>query len=130
LLATIYAQWLTVPVVDQFGNPLDPMYNGVDVKEDNNIPINQTISNGTYLDPVGPVEPVAQVLAGGNAEAEFFKMNTIFHLHPRNGHAIQGYMVEVGGWTLTGGPDGWSFVRTLDWTTDDDGNVTVQVTWP
>jgi hypothetical protein len=57
-LITYYVQWLTIAVVDQFGQPLEDAYAGQSVFEiggDNDWhTINQALDNdGTYQDPVG-----------------------------------------------------------------------------
>lgn len=58
-LATVWGQWLTIQVCDQFGNHLDAMYSGCCVEEFSTVDskghrINQNISEqGTYQDPVG-----------------------------------------------------------------------------
>ncbi len=59
VLWTTYLQWLTIQVLDQFGNPLDMIYGWIDVYErPKNTTgfkkINQQLEgNGTYQDPVG-----------------------------------------------------------------------------
>jgi hypothetical protein len=56
LLATVYAQWLSVPVVDQFGAPVGDLYAGSPIIEDGWAGINQTLrADSTYLDPVGVI---------------------------------------------------------------------------
>jgi hypothetical protein len=55
VLWTYWAQWLPIPVVDQFNKPLDSLYNGQPVEENSNgawRPINQNVGGGTYQDPV------------------------------------------------------------------------------
>lgn len=56
VLVTVYAQWLTIPVDDQFRDRLDQLYTGVPVEEFANNSwraINQNLTaNGTYEDPV------------------------------------------------------------------------------
>lgn len=57
VLWTYWAQWLTIPVVDQFFNPINSLYNGMEVFEYNNnisqfSSINELLTNGTYRDPV------------------------------------------------------------------------------
>ena len=52
-LVTLWATFQTITVLDQFEQGLDSIYNGAQVNE-YSMPINQTISSGTYLDPVGP----------------------------------------------------------------------------
>lgn len=57
VLWTYWAQWLPVPVVDQFYNPLNALYDGQDVFEYLNstvgwVKINQQMKGGTYSDPV------------------------------------------------------------------------------
>jgi hypothetical protein len=57
VLATIWSYPLTITVVDINGNPIDSSYNGTNVYEaqfgtSDWLPINQTITNGTYQDPV------------------------------------------------------------------------------
>jgi hypothetical protein len=56
MLATVYIHEISVEVVDQFGDLLDPLYNGQGVREQldkvwHNI--HQPINNGVYTDPVG-----------------------------------------------------------------------------
>lgn len=58
VLETCWDQWLTMRVVDQFGTSLISLYDGQPVKEivdgqGSWLSINQSISGGTYLDPVG-----------------------------------------------------------------------------
>jgi len=56
LLWTYWAHWLAIPVVDQFNNPTDSIYQGLDVEEPNGskwVPINQKLNaTGSYSDPV------------------------------------------------------------------------------
>ena len=64
LLITYYAQWITVPVIDQFGQPLDTMYQDFGVSEFVHggawIKINQYMAaDGTYQDPVFSYTPKA-----------------------------------------------------------------------
>ena len=49
---TFYGLTQTIPVWDQFAEPLNSLYDGTPVTENGN-PINQNISNGTYLDNIG-----------------------------------------------------------------------------
>jgi hypothetical protein len=121
-----YLLWLTVPVVDQFGNPLDSMYNGVDVTELNNVPINQKIKDGTYQDPVGPGDPFEEVEATSPVVPMYLKGQT-YSLKDPNDSIVQNIAVQVGGWSLNPGVKN----RTVSWVTDPDTkSVTITVTWP
>lgn len=54
VLWTYWAQWLSVPVVDQFKDDLIALYDGQPVKEYSGgwKPINQNVNNASYQDPV------------------------------------------------------------------------------
>ncbi|HQU44194.1 MAG TPA: hypothetical protein PK867_15345 [Pirellulales bacterium] len=55
-LWTVYTITQSITVLDQFGNPLDAMYNGAPVFENANgkwRPINVTVNGAVYSDPVG-----------------------------------------------------------------------------
>jgi hypothetical protein len=123
-LGTWYQHWLTTPVVDQFGNALDSIYNGVPVTE-SHIPINQRMSGGAYKDPVGRVRNVAAALTGGPV-ARAWPNQPPSPLAQPNGQVTVNVSVEVGGHSL----DPAVVNRTIKWSTAANGDVTVQVIWP
>ncbi|MGA2262633.1 MAG: hypothetical protein ABSH28_14510 [Acidobacteriota bacterium] len=123
-LGTYYQHWLTIPVVDQFGNALDSSYDGVPVTE-NHIPINQKMSRGAYKDPVGRVRNMVPARAR-DPVALAWPIQPPFPLALPNGQVTANVSVEVGGHSLNPAVVN----RTLKWSTAANGDVTVQIIWP
>jgi hypothetical protein len=123
-LGTYYQHWLTITVVDQFGNALDSSYDGVPVTE-SHIPNNQRMSGGTYKDPVGRVRNVATALAGGPV-ARAWPSQPPSPLAQPIGQVTSNVSVEVGGHSLNPAVVN----RTIKWSTAANGDVTVQIIWP
>jgi hypothetical protein len=62
VLVTIYVHRIEIPVVDQFGKPLNAIYATVPITERNNIPINAKMhADGTYADATGVVYPAPNI---------------------------------------------------------------------
>lgn len=123
-LGTSYQHWLTIPVVDQFGNALDSSYDGVPVTE-SHLPMNQKMSGGTYKDPVGRLRNVATALAGGPVALAWPNQPPSPLAQP-NGQDTASVSVEVGGHSLNPAV----VIRTIKWSTAANGDVTVQIIWP
>jgi hypothetical protein len=123
-LGTWYQHWLAIPVVDQFGDALDSIYDGVPITE-SHIPINQKMSGGIYKDPVGRVRSIAAVLAG-SLVALAWPNQPPFALAQPNGQDTVNVSVEVGGHSLNPAVVN----RTRRWSMAANGDVTVQIIWP
>jgi hypothetical protein len=123
-LETVYAQWLTIPVLDQFGKALDPIYNGVPVTEAN-VPINQAIQNGAYTDPTGKAV-LAGVQPANSAVANRWPNQPAWPPVPQFGSDPGGTAVEVGGNSLSPAVVN----RTTIWSTALNGTVTIRIVWP
>ena len=74
-LGTIWVHIMIIPVADQYGDPLDALYQGVSVAEflgNNWVNINQPLTaNGTYKDPVGVYsikDPLDYIADAGSPE--------------------------------------------------------------
>ena len=125
-LATIWIQWLTVIVEDQFEEVLHRMYQGAEVHEKFGrklyLSINQRISEvGTYLDPVGidSSPAVSEVLENSNAARDWPSEPTE-PMRPAD-NVVQRFAVTVGGHSLEGG-----IRRRLFWSPPNR----VEVRWP
>jgi hypothetical protein len=72
-LVTIYGHDLQITIVDQFGDPLDELYEGAEVSEKTKASggffyINQQLdANGTYTDPVGFIPPKRPLVVNANS---------------------------------------------------------------
>ena len=100
-LATDALDWMTIPVIDQFGKPLSSVYKGAPVDEEEGSswdPINQTMSaNGTYQDPVS-VGNLSQSVPLGNPNNVPWPTLT-----SPQGPYLQNISVEVAGFPLNPG---------------------------
>jgi hypothetical protein len=69
-LVTVYLHWLSVPVVDQFGEGIGGLYAGAKVEEKIRgawYNVNQTLKNdSTYRDPVGAIQEKEDIFFGGD----------------------------------------------------------------
>jgi hypothetical protein len=76
-LDTIYARFLTITVLDQFGDPLGNLYQNAEVEENifgTLVSINSPLSaTGTYSDPVGAVLHGNKVAKGDPSIADWLK---------------------------------------------------------
>ncbi len=104
---------MTIPVVDQFGKPLNSVY---EESGGNWVPINQTISaSGTYTDPVG-VGNVGQTVPLGNP------LNVAWPASPSpQGPDDASPPVQVAGFALSPG----IVDRNVSY-----ANGTLTITWP
>ena len=99
-LVTAWFHWLTVTVEDQFGDVLDDLYQGVEVRERWSgiaLEINQSLNaTGTYQDPVGVVRTRQpwHVLANSQAAQDWPQAQTLPMIAFRNKQRIR---VWVGG---------------------------------
>lgn len=137
-LLTIYYHILNIPVYDQFGHSLDPIYDGVHVSErfDGSLmrfAINRTIQDGTYQDPVG--------LFGYGTAREVVDKNSQRALDwptsserkslpiPPYNRNVQEIFVQVGGHVIRSKPDGDPPAIT-NRTVVGSGTDQIQITWP
>jgi hypothetical protein len=137
-LTTLYGSSLAVSVNDQFGNPLESMFNGATVKEQ--VPdgswrsIIVRIANGSYADFVGAVfNPAVNpiVLSSSQAATNWVNPQVTAPIDPTAGtglvsdtYAPQNIAVEIGGVQLQTGVVN----RTIGWS-EANGAVTLTVTW-
>ena len=100
-LAAEALDWMTIPVIDQFGKPLSSVYKGAPVDEEDGSswdPINQTMSaSGTYQDPVS-VGNLSQSVPLGNPNNVPWPTFT-----SPQGPYVQNISVEVAGFQLNPG---------------------------
>ena len=104
-LATIYAVYLTIHVVDQFGDSLDQLYAGAPITE-GGYAINQNMSSsGTYSDPVGqgPQRDNGPVVVSANSTdaTQWVSTNYTYRVAiPSQVNPPQNIPVEVAGVSL------------------------------
>jgi hypothetical protein len=68
--ATVYSLFLTIPVVDQCGEPLGAAWAGSAITEFNGVSINQALAaDSTYQDPVGPVRGIMPAIQSNDPRA-------------------------------------------------------------
>jgi hypothetical protein len=148
-LTTGYFVPLQVPVLDQFGNPLNQIYVGTSVSESSPAtgntfqPIHRELQAGNnngvfYIDPVGgkqdyynqnglPVfttNPVDPTMNGVAADVATFLATGTGQALKQNEHATQNIDVQIGGIKLVHG------VTNRKWfATKEGNNVRVKIVW-
>lgn len=106
-LSTIYARFLTITVLDQFGDLIGSTYEGAEVSEfvsaDNSWhTINQVLTaSSSYSDPVGTRE-ICCTAAAGSSQAQSWPSQPTLPL-TQNGSATQNIAVRVDGFDLSPG---------------------------
>jgi len=132
LLVTMYAQWLDVPVWDQFGNMLASVYG----EPGNTAPVPERITtewtkinqnmktDGTYLDPVSRYHPrAANPIVTKNSPAHLAWISITDPMRPLDKHESSFNLgIMVGGHELIGGTGNRTIVTTPP--------STVKIIWP
>lgn len=97
-LMTVYLQWLSIRVVDQFGDNIGDLYQGATITEYGGIPINQNLqANSTYQDPVG-FAYLSAIVAAGSAQAIAWPTDPVLPMQAAS--TTQNIPVEVDGFSL------------------------------
>lgn len=122
-LATIYARFLTIKVIDQFNDLIGDIYVGAEVTETlgaSNVSINQYLtSSSTYSDPVG-LKIHHSFVSDGSTAAMNWPTQTLLPMVSAS--ATQNIPVQVDGFTLVPG------IAARTWTSTPPSTLTIS--WP